>query len=182
MKVSKNLPNYITCLRILGTGFLLFTEPLSVLFFVTYLFTGVTDALDGWIARKTNTMSEFGAKLDSIADLLFYTVLLARIFPKMFETLPYTIWLVLAVILLIRSAAYTVAFAKYRRFASIHTYMNKLTGFAIFAYPFFLLTPAAVPVAFGVCAVGGLASFEELLIHAARRDYDGNVRTIFMMK
>lgn len=182
MKVSKNLPNYITCLRILGTGVLLFTEPLSVPFFVTYLFTGVTDALDGWIARKTNTMSEFGAKLDSVADLLFYTVLLAKIFPKMFETLPYTIWIVLAAVLLIRAVAYTVAFVRYHRFASIHTYMNKLTGFAIFAYPFFLLTPAAVPVAFGVCAIGGLASLEELLIHALKKGYDGNVRTIFLKR
>ena len=96
----KYLPNYITCLRILGTGFLLFTKPLSVAFFITYLFTGVTDALDGFLARKLNIVSEFGAKLDSIADLLFYTVLLAKIFPALWETLPWVIWVVLAAVLL----------------------------------------------------------------------------------
>ena len=181
MKI-KNLPNYITCLRILGTLFLFFTESLSVAFFVTYLFTGVTDALDGWLARKMNVVSEFGAKLDSIADLLFYTVLLAKIFPKLWETLPYTIWIVLAAVLLVRCVAYVVAFVKYRRFASIHTYMNKMTGFAIFAYPCFLLSPVAVPVAFAVCTIGGMASFEELLIHIFRSGYNGDAKTILLMK
>ena len=41
-----------------------------------YTFAGLTDVLDGWLARKTGRASEFGARLDSVADLLFYSVLL----------------------------------------------------------------------------------------------------------
>lgn len=178
----KYLPNYITCLRILGTVLLLFTETLSMSFFLTYLFTGVTDAFDGFLARKLNAVTAFGSKLDSVSDLLFYTVLLAKIFPQMWETLPCTIWGVLALILLVRAAAYTVAFLKYRQFASIHTYMNKMTGFAIFVYPFFLISPVAVPAAFTVCAIGGLASLEELFIHIFKSGYKGDAKTILLMK
>ena len=178
----KYLPNFITCLRILGTVLLLFTESLSVLFFVTYIFTGVTDALDGFLARRLGVVSEFGSKLDSVSDLLFYTVLLAKIFPQMWEILPGSIWLVLAVIIVIRMVSYAVAFIKHRQLASIHTYMNKLTGLSIFAYPFFLLSPVAVFAAFTVCAIGGLASLEELLIHIFKSDCKSNAKTILLMR
>ena len=92
MLANKNLPNIISCLRIAGTVCLLLMEPLSALFLVIYTFTGLSDVLDGAIARKYGTTSELGAKLDSIADLLFYTLILIRIFPIMWATLPKKIW------------------------------------------------------------------------------------------
>ena len=73
--------NAITLLRISGTAVLLFLRPFSPAFFVVYTLTGVTDVLDGFVARKTGTASDFGAKLDSAADLLFYGVMLLKIFP-----------------------------------------------------------------------------------------------------
>lgn len=182
MTVNKNLPNYITGLRILGTAALLFVEALSIPFYVIYVLTGVTDALDGFIARKTNTASALGARLDSVADLIFYTVLLVKILPVMLQVLPTVIWYVVAGVLLIRVCAYALAFAKYKRFASVHTYMNKMTGASIFVYPFFLVLPVAVPVAFCVCAVAGLASLEELLIHAITKHYPEDTRTIFAIR
>jgi len=179
MTVNKNLPNYITGLRILGTVILLFVPALSIPFFVLYVFTGLTDVLDGMIARMTNTTSALGSRLDSIADLLFYTVLLVKILPKMLEVLPEVIWFVVAAIIALRIVSYSLAFVKYKKFASVHTYMNKLTGASIFVYPFFLLLPAAVPVAFCVCAVAAIASLEELLIHVITKRYPENTRTIF---
>ena len=53
---------------------MLFFTVFSPLFFVFYLLAGFSDMIDGTIARKTNTASEFGAKLDTVADLIFYTV------------------------------------------------------------------------------------------------------------
>ena len=67
----RQLPNYITALRMVGSVCLIFIRPLSPLFFGVYTLAGITDALDGYIARKTHTASAFGAKLDSAADLLF---------------------------------------------------------------------------------------------------------------
>ena len=183
MSVNKNLPNYITGLRILGTVALLFVDSLTLPFFIIYVLTGVTDALDGFIARKTNTASALGALLDSIADLIFYTVLLVKILPEMIRVLPWGIWYVVAGVVLVRLVAYDVAFLKYHRFASVHTYMNKLTGAAIFVYPFFLPLPAAVPVAFAVCAIAGLGSLEELLIHVLSKTYPAeSVKTIFSLR
>ena len=65
------LPNIITSLRIAGTAGLLFALPLTPLYFAIYTFGGLSDVLDGWIARHMGTASDFGARLDSIADLFF---------------------------------------------------------------------------------------------------------------
>ena len=65
------IANFITVLRMAGTGMLLFTAPLTPAFYLLYTLCGVTDALDGIIARATKTASAFGARLDSIADLMF---------------------------------------------------------------------------------------------------------------
>ena len=67
-----SIADMITLLRIAGTILLLFFPALSPAFFILYALTGLTDVLDGWIARRTKTASDFGARLDSVADLLFY--------------------------------------------------------------------------------------------------------------
>ena len=57
---NKNLPNCISAVRILGTASLLFIEPLSDPFLIVYTLSGITDVLDGFIARKMKTTSELG--------------------------------------------------------------------------------------------------------------------------
>lgn len=171
MLANKYLPNIISVLRMAGTVWLLFMEPLSLLFMVVYTLTGVTDALDGAIARKYGTTSELGAKLDSVADLLFYTLILIRIFPVMWVTLPKVIWLAVAAILLVRGAAYATFAKKYHRFASLHTYLNKATGIMVFGVAYMIRTPVAIPYCWSVCAVAMLASLEELLIHVTSKEY-----------
>ena len=80
-KRNTNIPNDITILRIVGTLCLMPTYLPSPMFFAIYALTGLTDVLDGWIARKMGSASQFGAKLDSVADLIFYAVMLIMIFP-----------------------------------------------------------------------------------------------------
>ena len=139
-----NIADMITLLRITGTMLLLVLQPLTAEFYWVYALTGLTDVLDGWIARTTKTASDFGARLDSIADLMFYTVMLLRLFPNLWVTLPGQIWFAVVGIVVVRMAAYLTAAVKYRRFASLHTKLNKLTGFVVFLVPFLLATRYAV--------------------------------------
>ncbi len=172
--------NMITALRICGTAVLLFLEPLTTEFIIVYSLTGMTDVLDGLIARVTHTVSELGAKLDSVADLAFYTVMLIKIFPALWAVLPWGVWAVVGATLLVRACAYIVAAVKYRRFASQHTYLNKLTGAAVFLAPYVLMfTPFIVGYCWGVAVVALLASTEELIMHLVRQQYDTGVKTIF---
>lgn len=174
-----NLPNCITAARVIGTLCLLPVQPLSPVFYGLYTLTGFTDVLDGWAARKTGSVSEFGAKLDSLADLIFYAVMLIKIFPILLMELPVEIWYAVAAVLVLRLSAYLAAAVKYRRFAALHTYMNKLTGAAVFCVPYVISLPLMVSVCWVVCAVAFIASGEELLIHLRRRTDCGTVKSIF---
>ena len=134
-----NTADVITMFCIAGTILLAFLRPLSAGFLSVYTLTGLTDVLDGWVARRTKTAGDFGAKLDSIADLLFFAVMLIRLFPVLLKVLSVQIWYAVAGILILRLIAYCVAAIKYRRFAPLHTWLNKLTGGAVFLLPYMLV-------------------------------------------
>lgn len=176
-----NSADAVTVLRMVGTLGLAFLNPGTLWFFAVYTITGLTDVLDGWLARKTGTESDFGAKLDSIADLLFYTIMLIRLFPVMWEEFPVQIWYAVAGILLVRLAAYFIAAIKYHRFASLHTRLNKLTGGAIFLLPYILAISTGVVYSWTVCALASAASLEELAIHLRQKCYCADVKGILQL-
>lgn len=182
MLANKNLPNIISSFRIVGTACLLLMKPLSALFLVIYTLTGLSDVLDGAIARRYGTTSELGARLDSIADLLFYTLILIRILPVMWVTLPKRIWLMVGAVLAVRITAYIVAAVRYKRFSSMHTYMNKLTGFMVFGVPYAIISPVAVPYCWCVVAVAMLSSLEEFIIHVSSKEYDPGRKMLIWKK
>jgi cardiolipin synthase len=92
-----NLPNAITVLRIALVPFFVWCilkgYPGYALFI--FIMAGVTDALDGAIARMTDSKSEFGALLDPIADKIL--VLSAFIVLTLCGRIP--LWLTAAVII-----------------------------------------------------------------------------------
>ena len=79
--MAKYIANILTGFRILGSVLLLFFPAFSVGFYIIYLFCGFSDMIDGTIARKTNSTSEFGAKIDTVADLLFAAASIIRLLP-----------------------------------------------------------------------------------------------------
>ena len=177
-KTNLNIPNLITCLRLIGTVFMIFTVPFTSVFIVVYCLTGLTDILDGLIARATHTTTELGAKLDSIADLLFYSIMGVKIFPKLLEVLPIDLWIYTIVTVVVRVTAYVIAAVRYHRFASIHTYFNKVTGMGVFLIPIMLMTPIAIPYCYVACTLAFLSSFEEMLIHIIEKDYSIKTKTL----
>ena len=177
---NKNLPNILSYTRIAGTVWLLLMTPLTPLFLAVYLITGVTDVLDGAIARRYGTTSEKGARLDSIADLLLYTLILIRILPVMWVTLPKKIWYFVGATLMLRFVSYGIAAAKYHRFASLHTYMNKATGLLVFLVPYAIVSPAAVPYCWCVVAAAMAGTIEEMTIHITSEEYDPNHKSLLI--
>jgi len=67
----------------------LLVKPLSVGFYIIYLICGTSDVLDGYIARKYKTSDSYGAALDSIADFVFFGIMLFVFIPII--NLPYWI-------------------------------------------------------------------------------------------
>ena len=173
------VPNVISAIRIIGSVALLFIEPLTSVFFVIYTLCGLSDVLDGMIARRTGTTSPLGARMDSIADLLYYAVMVLKIMPVLLDILPLWLWCAAGVVVLFRLSAYVTAAVRYGKFASLHTYMNKLTGAAMFTMPYALMLPCAVTICAVICGIAALSSFEELLMHILSREYKEGVKSIF---
>ena len=120
------MANVITLIRIVLAICLLFIRKYSLLFLSIYSICGFTDILDGYIARKTKTVSNLGAKLDTIADLLFFIVMFIIMFDILLKDIKIIIFAI--IILLIRIISIIILFKKYNKFAILHTYTNKLTG------------------------------------------------------
>lgn len=75
-----NLPNVISMTRILGVGFIVYfgvVQQNDLAVFLVFVWGSVTDWLDGYLARKLNQTSEFGAALDPIADRLYIIAAIA---------------------------------------------------------------------------------------------------------
>jgi len=178
----KHVPNIISVFRILGTVILLFIEPFSVVFFILYAFCGLTDVMDGYVARKYDATSEIGSKLDSIADILYYGVMVIRILPVLLKVLPAYLWYMFWSVIFVRFVSYMIAAIRYRCLAAHHTYLNKVSGFFAFLTPFFARTPILV----GFCIILGLvtmiAALEEVVMHVKYKEYRPDLKTIFANK
>ena len=175
---KKNIPNFITSIRIIGTICLLFFDTLSKPFYIIYTISGISDVFDGWTARKLKVSSELGAKLDSIADLIFYTIMGIKVLPLLIRRLPSTLWYVVGAILILRLCSYVIVAIKYKRFASLHTYLNKITGAGVFLIPYTILLPVFIPFSKLLALIACLAAIEELLIHIRSKEYHSNVKSI----
>ncbi len=173
------LPNFITSLRLIGTAAMLFIEVFSTTFYVVYTLSGISDVLDGAVARATGSSTEFGKKMDSFADLVFYFVMLVRVFPALHEIFPEWLWNMIAAAIGLRVLIYIYVGLRYHRFASLHTYMNKLGSFGVFTVPYLIRLPYAAGTCGVVAAIGLWANIEEFLIHSTTHEYQNGRKSIF---
>lgn len=180
-KKGLTLPNCITLMRIIGTIGMLFTKPFSTAFFVIYTLCGISDVLDGWIARTKNMTTELGAKLDSLADLLFYGVMAIMTMPVLWARLPMGIWYAVAAIVLLRIITYLMVAIKHKRFSAMHTYGNKITGVGVFGIPYFLPMECGVIYCCISCSVCALSTIEEFFIHLLSKKYNPKTKSILQL-
>lgn len=159
MSTKAGAANLITGIRILCSIALLFCPVLSTAFFVLYLVAGLTDMIDGAVARKTGTASEFGARLDTAADFIFVVICLIKLLP----TLDIPVWLSIwtAVIALIKVINIISGYVMGKRFVSVHSLMNKITGILLLVLP---LTLRLIDLKYSgaiVCTAATFAAIQE---------------------
>ena len=108
----RQLPNTLSALRLLGAIALLFCDVKGIAFWSVYLFCGISDMLDGFLARKLNAATPFGAVLDSVADLCFVVCCCCKLIPVLEFPLWMWIWCgMIAIIKLMNQASWnTIGF------------------------------------------------------------------------
>ena len=148
------MANLITVLRTLFSIGLLFCPVPSTAFYALYLSAGFTDMIDGTVARLTHTESEFGAKLDTVADFVFVAVCLIKLIPVL--EMPVWIMIWITIIGVIKVVNLISGYVVRKEFVAAHTVMNKVTGVALFLLP---TTLPFVALKYSGAIVCGLATF-----------------------
>lgn len=127
------MANIVTGVRLLLSVLMLFLPVPSPGFWAVYAAAGLSDMLDGPIARRTRTASDFGARLDTLADMAFAAACMIRLLPVL--TIPAWLWLWIGAIALIKGINLLSGLILHRRLVTKHTLLNRATGLALFLLP-----------------------------------------------
>lgn len=159
--------NVLTSMRIALSGILLLLEPLSMAFYCVYALAGLTDMLDGTVARKTGTASRAGEVLDSAAGLFFAAVSLVCLLPVYKDEMPFWLWAVIAFVVYLKVKNAIAGYFMNGKIVTMHTPLNWFVGLALFALPFVCIW---VPIAVygGFCAAAAVAATVDAFIRMLR--------------
>ena len=153
------MANAITIFRMAASIVLLFCPVFSPAFSACYLMAGVSDMLDGFVARKTYSSSRFGARLDTIADFVFVGVCLIKLLPVL--SIPSWLYGWIGIIALIKVVNIISGFAVQKKFVAVHSVMNKATGALLFLLPLTIPFLSLKYSAIVVCAIATFAAIQE---------------------
>ncbi len=153
------MANTITCIRIICSIVLLFCPVFSPAFYALYITAGVSDIVDGAVARETDTVSEFGSRLDTAADIVFVAVCLIKLLPVLHMPIWLYIWV--AVIAFIKVANIAAGYIRQKEFISVHSIINKVTGGLLFFFPLTLSFIDLRYSAFVICVIATAAAINE---------------------
>ena len=115
--------------------------------------------IDGAVARKTGTVSEFGSRLDTIEDIVFVAVCLIKVIPVL--DVPVWLYIWITIIAFIKVANIAVGYIRQKEFISVHSLMNKMTGGLLFVFPLTLVYMDLRYSATVVCMVATVAAIQE---------------------
>ncbi|MBQ6023861.1 MAG: CDP-alcohol phosphatidyltransferase family protein [Clostridia bacterium] len=153
------MANIITGIRIVLSAALLFCTAFSPTFYALYIAAGFSDMIDGAVARKTGTVSAFGSKLDTIADVVFAAVCMIKMLPVL--QVPVWLYIWIAVIALIKAANIAMGYIRQKEFVSVHSAMNRATGALLFVFPLTLKFTDLRYSAAVLCAAATAAAIRE---------------------
>lgn len=155
----KSLPNAISALRFLGAVCLLFFGVESCAFWVIYCVCGISDMVDGYLARKIGCESKTGAMLDSLADLAFVICCCFKLIPAL--AFPKWLWVWGGVIVATKIINQISALVMFKKCVFPHTIANKVTEALLFVgVPLTLFLESIVPMVI-IAVVATFAAVQE---------------------
>ena len=137
-----------------------FVKSSPAIFWTLYLLCGVSDVLDGALARATGTVSRLGERLDTISDIIFVAFWIALFIHAM--NVGRWLWIWTGVIALIKVVNVISGFAMKKGFVAKHTIANKATGILLFLLPMIIHWESIkVPSIVLICLLATFAAVQE---------------------
>ena len=176
---TMNLPNAVSMLRLLMAPAMIFLaiRGESSWFIAAVIFSGFTDVLDGFLARRLNQITEFGSHLDSWGDFAVYTCMAFGAWTLWPETvIREKVWFLGIV------ASFTlpviIGLIKFRTLTSYHSISVKVAVFMTFV-GYILLFCDIHELPFRIAAVLCIiAGTEEIIITLLMDQEHNDIRTI----
>jgi len=176
-----NIADWFSFYRIAAAPFLLILlwfderELFTWLLLVSYC----TDMIDGFLARKLKITSPRGSQLDSLGDQLTFLLGLLGLFKFEYIFIKEN-YLIILIALIPYFIQLLIAYKKYGKATSFHTYMAKLSAFtqgvfilsALFFYPNQLLF-------YFMIALGLLETLEEIILIFMHEKWKSDVKGIY---
>ena len=148
------MANIITVIRIVCSIALLFFPAFSPAFYTLYVIAGISDMIDGTVAKKMGTVSEFGSKLDTVADFVLVFCCMVKLIPILHIPTWLLIWII--VIAVIKTVNLISGYVTQKKFVALHTVMNKVTGILLFVLP---LTLTVLDLKYSGAVISAAATF-----------------------
>jgi phosphatidylglycerophosphate synthase len=178
-----NVPNALSAARLLGVPVLFVLvqrEPVTG-FLVLYALLGLTDVLDGRLARAWGQTSAFGSMLDAAADAAYYAstaYFAVRLFPAyVTPNLPY-----IAVCLGLYAALMLVSRMRVGRILLPHTHLSRIAGVLVVVAVFASFLVDTTWVFRGVIALYGVAFVEQIAMVGWYGDVPLDTRSIVWLR
>lgn len=179
----QNLPNILSAFRLFAAPFMLYFAYMGyeVLFLVILALSLLSDAFDGFIARKLNVSSDIGTKLDSWGDLATYLIVPLCawwLWPDILRREAFFVWLVICAYIV----PITIGFIKFKQLTSYHTWMAK-TSTVLMGPAVFVLFIFNISWPFWIAAiVQTLSAIEEIVISLTLAEPKENVCTFWHVR
>jgi cardiolipin synthase (CMP-forming) len=173
------IPNVVTSIRLVGTlgVVVLAIAGNAPAFAMLFLVLALTDWIDGRLARWLHQRSDWGARLDSMADALLFAALLFGVLRlKNQQILDNRVWVALAIL------SYTLTCAaglwKFGRLPAYHTWAAKISWHLVLIAVVFLFFDWSVwPLRIAMTAVT-LTNLEAVLITHTLDESHADVKSL----
>lgn len=176
----KKIPNLITLSRLICAPILLYLGYIGnkKIFGILFLYGWISDGLDGFIAKKFNMTSNFGAKFDSFADdfsAIFVVAGIYFLFPNLVKE--YGIYILIALVLLYIGYIFRIKKAKN---IGIHLYSSKISYFLSGFLLLWTLFIGFSKVLFYVWVIATYwCNVEVILVSIFKKNVDENTKSLF---
>ncbi len=176
-----NIPNILSLYRLIMFPFILVLALLGIerWFVILFCINLITDILDGFIARRFNLVTKFGAALDNLADMGTYVLAILGVFLFKWQDFKPHVWL-LYLFLTIFIISYIVAFFRFGKIPGMHLYSPVIAGYLQGAF-FFVLFVWGFNLWFYFIAVGWgvLAYIDKILVLLKTNDIKPGLKGIY---
>ncbi len=172
--LKKHIPNIISAARIIAAIVLFFFEKITYPFVAIYIFCGLSDFVDGKLARKFEVTSVLGAYLDTIGDVLTYLALVKILVLQNLVPLWAIVWYIVAMIGNLIAAI--IAKKRFGEFYFIHSLFGKILGVTLFILPLGMRIMQSITQNYSavcmsvICVVATLSAFETIYIQLKSKE------------